>query len=227
MKRGVIAKPYELGFTLLELLISIVLLATMTVIVTGAMRLGHRAVAGGEKKIVHLERLRMTLTIMNSQLLSAIPLTLDENGTRRFYFEGRPNYLKLSTNYSIWGGQKGNVIVEYWTRADDTTQSLWASEYTMGMDRRRETKMLEGIKTVRFEYFQKDPNREDGAWVPEWTDATKTPEKIRITIALGKKEILLLVPLRVQGTLDQTMQGIRPGSALPRLGLSFDAARKT
>src|SRR3989304_6144706 len=44
------------GFTLLELLISIVMLGIMILIVTGAMRLGFRSVDAGEKKAESLER---------------------------------------------------------------------------------------------------------------------------------------------------------------------------
>src|SRR3989337_2471377 len=63
------------GFTLLELLISIVMLGIIMVILVGALRLGFRSVESGEKKIESFERMRVSLSIIDSQIQSQIPLT--------------------------------------------------------------------------------------------------------------------------------------------------------
>src|SRR5512136_1554467 len=63
------------GFTLLELMISITLIGIIAVIIAGAMRLGYRSVDAGERKIESLERMRVSLTLIDSQIQSEIPLT--------------------------------------------------------------------------------------------------------------------------------------------------------
>jgi len=65
--RSVSRKRYPLcyhscrGFTLLELLISLVMIGMIAIIISSAMRLGIRAVSTGETKIDHLERTRASL----------------------------------------------------------------------------------------------------------------------------------------------------------------------
>jgi prepilin-type N-terminal cleavage/methylation domain-containing protein len=185
------------GFTLLELMISIALLAVVAVIVGAGMRLGYRTVHKGEKKADDLQRLRVSLTIINSQIQSSVPLTYEEDAEKRYYFEGSGESLKLATNYSIWGGQKGYVIVEYHVQTDEKgMKTLYARENTVGVEGQRETKLLQGFKTIDFEYFSKDITEEEGSWVKEWTDTTAMPPKIKLHIALGDKEDTLIIPIR-------------------------------
>ena len=168
----------EKGFTLLELLISIVMLGIIILIVTGAMRLGFRSVDTGEKKTESLERFKTSLNIIDSQIQSLLPLTYDEEGTRKSHFTGSRESLQFSTNYSIWGVQKGYVIVSYNVSSEDTGKPvLYASENIVGMEDSRETKLLDSFDEIYFEYFYKDPTEEEGKWVEEWTDTVKIPGK--------------------------------------------------
>jgi len=56
------------GFTLLELIISITLLAIIVLIVAGAASLGYRSFSTGEKKLNAIERLRASLIIIDAQI---------------------------------------------------------------------------------------------------------------------------------------------------------------
>lgn len=202
-KRGRIA-----GFTLLEVLISVVLLTIITMIMASAMRLSHRSLTGGEKKIEHLERLAKSLAVIDEQMLSVMPLTFDDEGTKRFYFEGHESSLKVPTGYSFWSGRSGYVVVAYSVRPDaHGTQSLWASEQMVMGEGQREVEVLRDLKGISFEYFRKDPTKEVGEWVREWTDETRTPEKVRISLAFEKREIVLLIPWRVQGDMNTMPPG--------------------
>ena len=107
------------GFTLLELIISITLVAIIVLIVAGAASLGYRSFSSGEKKLNEIERLRASLIIIDAQIQSGVPLTLEDGGVKQYYFVGEKDSLKFSTNHSIWGGQKGYVIVSYRVETDD------------------------------------------------------------------------------------------------------------
>ncbi|HMK43695.1 MAG TPA: prepilin-type N-terminal cleavage/methylation domain-containing protein, partial [Dissulfurispiraceae bacterium] len=52
------------GFTLLELLVAIALLAVVVVVIVQAMRLGMRAIESGDRKIAGLERTRALLSVI-------------------------------------------------------------------------------------------------------------------------------------------------------------------
>ena len=242
----------RLGFTLLELIISISLLVIIVVIISGAMRLASRSIAAGEKKVETLERLRTSLSIINAQIQSGAPLTYNDQGTLRTqstqaaqgtqstqsaqgvqatqgtqtaqatqgaqgqtaqgaqaqanpgtqksYFKGNRTSLQLSTNYSIWGGQKGYVIVTYRVETDLTgKRSLYASEHIVGIEASRETKLLEGFDDIGFEYFQRGLTvGEPGTWVQDWTTDTTIPSKIRLYLLSGLKERLMVLPIRAK-----------------------------
>lgn len=190
------------GFTLLELIISISMTGIIIVIIAGAMRLGLQAVDKGEKRIDSLERIRTSISIMDSQIQSQTPLTFEENGEKRYYFQGDGESMQLSTNYSIWSGQKGYVLVKYKVETDSEGKKiLTASENVMGMAESRSTELFKSLDAIAFEYFQKDPTKEEGSWVEKWTDTVNIPEKVKLQLVSGGKDFSMIIPMRTSGTL--------------------------
>ena len=199
----------ETAFTLLELTISLVLIGIIVLIILGAMRLGYRSVDSGERKIEALERLRSSMTIVNSQIQSEIPLTWDDDGEKKFYFSGDREALQFATNYSIWGGQTGYVVVKYTVESDDRGRySLAASENIIGTERSRETRLFEGLDAIYFEYFYKDPTEEQGNWTDQWPDTTTTPDKVKLHLVHGEKDFSIIIPMRTPGVLTGTPGGL-------------------
>jgi len=247
----------RLGFTLLELIISISMLVIIIAIISAAMSIASRSIAAGEKKVEALERLRTSLSIMNAQIQSATPLTYSDQGdqatqgtkttqgtqagqgtqatqgaqatqgtqatqgaqpaqgtgtvqgaqgaqpvqvTQKTYFKGNRTSLQLSTNYSIWGGQKGYVVVTYRVETDPSgKRALYATEHMVGIEASRQTKLLDGFDDIGFEYFQKGLTvGEPGTWVQDWTTDTVIPSKIRIYLLSGSKERLIILPIRTR-----------------------------
>ncbi|MBS1233226.1 MAG: gspJ1, partial [Nitrospirae bacterium] len=192
------------GFTLLELLVSIVLIGLIVAIVGTAMRLGYRSLDKGEKKAEMLERFRVSLNLMDSQMQSGIPLRTTGEGEEgavesinQYLFEGKKDSIRFASNYSLTGGQKGYVIVAY--RVETGTnekRTLFAQENTIGMENQKEVKLLEGFDDIHFEYFFKEATEEQGQWIEEWTDTATIPGKIRIHLAWGNQQISLVVPMR-------------------------------
>lgn len=214
----------QAGFTLLELMLSIMILAMLFVIVMGALRLGFRSVEAGEKKVESLERLRNALSLIEAQIESEIPLSYDEDGEKKSYFRGEKTALDFSTNYSIWGGEKGYVVVSY--RVTDEPggkRSLGAEENIIGQENRRETKMLEGLEDIHFEYYVRDtsldPKEEAGRWLEEWVEeglpTSEKLEKIRLHLMLGRREFTWIIPLRNRQGSFNTAGTAVPSAAPP------------
>jgi type II secretion system protein J len=213
------------GFTLLELLVSIVLIGLIVAIVGAAMRLGYRTLDKGERKTEMQERFKVSLSLMDAQIQSAIPLKTTGETTEglesvnQFLFQGKKDSVKFASNYSLMGGQKGYVIVAYRveTGANDK-RTLFAQENTVGMENQKDVKLLEGFDDIHFEYYFKEAAAEQGSWVEEWSDTTTLPEKVRIHLAWGNQQISLLVPMRTKpvaaksGALIFAMNG--PGGML-------------
>ncbi len=190
------------GFTLLELLVSIVLIVMIVAIVGAAMRLGYKSMDKGEKKAELQERFKVSLDLMDSQIQSGIPLkTTDEitGGINQYVFEGKKDTLRFASNYSLLAGQKGYVVVAYRIETGpDSKQTLFAQENTVGIENQREVKLLEGLDDIHFEYFYKGATDEEGQWIEEWVDTVTIPGKIRIHLALNNWKLSLIVPVRTK-----------------------------
>lgn len=199
----------EDGFTLLELMVSFAILAFIVLITASAMRLGIHAVDSGEKRIDSLERLRNSLNIIDSQIQSEAPLTKDDNGEKKLYFEGARDSMQFATNYSIWGGQTGYVKVSYTVQTgEDGKESLAASENVIGIDEQRDTVLFTGMDSIYFEYFYKGPTDEKGSWVDTWTDDTSVPGEVKLHLVRGDNDFSLIIPMRTSGTIAQAGTGM-------------------
>lgn len=187
------------GFTLLELLISITIIGIIVVIVSNAFRLGFRSIDSGENKIDSLERFRTSFRIINSQIQSEIPLKFKEDNKEKYYLQGDRESLQFATNYSIWGGLRGYVIVKYRVEQDNFgKRSLYATENIAGIESEREVKLFDNYDEIYFEYFFKDPTEEEGEWADELQDEhDKIPEKIRLHLVNGEKKLSIILPIRV------------------------------
>lgn len=185
------------GFTLIELLVSIILICLIVTIMGMAMRVGHRSMGKGEEKTIALERFKASLSLIDAQIQSGIPLKSTADEINQFIFEGKRDSLTFVSNYSLIGGQRGYVNVAYRVETGaDNKKMLFARENTMGVENQKDIKLLDGFEDIHFEYFFKEATAEQGAWVEEWTDTVSLPGKIRIHLKRGSQTIALIVPAR-------------------------------
>jgi general secretion pathway protein J len=190
------------GFTILELTISISLIGLIVLIILGALRLGYRSIESGEKRIEYLERIRSSFNIIDSQIQSYSPLTYEDQGEKKYYFQGKRGLMQFSTNYSVWGGEKGYVVATYTvTPAENGKQILYVTEHIVGLESTREAKLFDHFDAIYFEYFSRDPIEQIGTWVDEWTKQDNVPEKVKIHFIEGPKDLTLIIPLRIKSSL--------------------------
>ncbi len=204
----------EEGFTLLELLISFVIIGIIVVIIGGAMRLAIHSVNAGEKRIDALERMRTSMNVVESQIQSQTPLTYDDNGEKKYYFQGNRESLQFSTNYSIWSGQGGYVTVYYEVVSDTTGKKmLKASENIIGTAGSRETMLFNNFDSIYFEYFFKGPTDENGEWMDTWTDNASIPQKIKLHLVSGQGHFSMIIPVRI--SIPQNQLTNQPSRLIP------------
>ncbi len=206
------------GFTLLELMISIALVALIVVIVAGAMKLGVQSVERGERRIDALERIRTSINIVEAQIQSMTNLTYDDNGEKKRYFKAARDSIQFSTGYSIWGGQRGYTVVSYAVETGgDGKQTMKASENVAGMDNSREAWLMGSFDKIYFEYYHKGPTDEKGSWEEEWTDDVNIPEKVKLHLVSGQNNFALIIPIRSAVAINEKAaqggaQGIQTGA---------------
>jgi len=188
------------GFTLLELLISLSLILLVSVVSLGALRLGYRSVESGDARINAQERFRTSLTVIDSQIQSAIAVGWKEKeeDIEKVYFKGTAENLQFSSNVSIWDGRRGYLTVDYRVeQGPDGKKRLMAAENTVGMANRRETLLLDAMDEIRFEYLTSGAV-EAASWMSQWTDTESIPEKIKIHLVLRGRDFSTLIPVRVR-----------------------------
>ena len=198
------------GFTLLELLISLTLVVVIVVIALGAMQLGSRSVAAGEKRIDDRERLRTVLGLIDAQIQSQLPLTYEEAGQRRYYFRGDGKALRFSTSYSAWNGSKGYAVVDYRVEADGSGgEVLTAAEQTPGVEGLMNIPLLKA-KEISFGYFYQDSTEEQGSWRESVPEGPLIPERVRLHLTRGEEKLELLFPVRARHGMVPLAGGGRP-----------------
>jgi hypothetical protein len=171
------------------------------------MRLSIRSVNAGEKRIDALERMRTSMNVVESQIQSQIPLTYDDNGEKKYYFQGNKDSLQFSTNYSIWSGQGGYVTVYYEVVSDTTGKKmLKASENIIGTASSRETMLFNNFDSIYFEYFFKGPTDENGEWIDTWTDDRSIPSKIKLHLVSGQGDFSMIILVRI--SIPQSQPGM-------------------
>lgn len=187
----------EEGFTLLELVIALVLIGIIAVIITGAMKISFDTVDKGEKRISSLDRFQTSFSLVDSQIQSQIPLTYDDNGEKKFYFDGSQKSIRFSSNYSLWNAGKGYVLVTYTVEMDSNgKEALTVSENIIGMENRKETKLFKDFDAIHFEYYYKGPSEAEGVWTDEWTDPLSLPLKVMLHLAREDSTVSFIIPMR-------------------------------
>jgi general secretion pathway protein J len=184
------------GFTLIELLIAMTLFLLIITLLGGALRLAFRTISVGEKRINVLERYRSSFGIITTQLQSALPLTYDEDGSKKFYLKGDEKTLEFVTSQSIWGGDRGWVISSYRLEPNDEGKfSLYVSERSIGVEDLQTIKLYDDLRSLSFSYFGKESSAEEGRWMDVWQDNTRYPEQIRVNLTRDERQEKLLIPL--------------------------------
>ncbi len=186
------------GFTLLELVISITMMAIILLIVGAAMRLSLRSVDHGERRIASIERFRASLNIVEAQIESQLPVKAQGTDITASVFYGDSDSMQFPSNFSLWGNQRGYVTVSYKVVTDEFgKQDLYLQESGTGLPTRGEVKLFELFDRIYFDYFYKDPAEEKGSWVEQWQPTDSAPGRIRLHLVNGEKEMSFIIPVKV------------------------------
>jgi len=169
------------GFTLLELLISMTLLAVIMVIVLGAFRLGISAWEKGERAVEARQRHRIILDYLKQQL-SSMHGQKRQTGEETFLsLRGDHKSMAFFSHLSILQREPTGVIfVNYEVSPSREGERLLLRELnTLSLhgtvSGRREPDgssevLLQGVRSVEFEYFRADRENGQPGWQETWDE---------------------------------------------------------
>lgn len=186
------------GFTLLELLLAITLLAVIVLVLAGGLRFGARAWEAGSTRGNEIARLEVVQSFLRRQLAGATPLRpIGPRESRHYAFDGTPERLRFAALAPPQFGVGGFYEIELALEDDPDDASgrrlvLTARLYHPEMaeppseeEILAHSVLLEGVTAVEFRYFGRRIRREEPAWTGAWQGTTLLPRLVdlRVTFA--------------------------------------------
>jgi len=182
------------GFTLIEVLIALVLVALLSGLLFHVLSVSARAWDATEQRTATAERLRAVTGFLQRTLSQSVPLSFNDVDGRRLIFEGDdahlrfvgrlpahrgPEELYLLTLTSVPQFDGSRRLELAYTRLTEAALRAAPAELPAG-----ESKiLLEGLADIEFEYFGPQGRRGENAWRGDWLDAQRLPRLLRLRLA--------------------------------------------
>ncbi|MEZ5543713.1 MAG: prepilin-type N-terminal cleavage/methylation domain-containing protein [Lysobacteraceae bacterium] len=219
------------GFTLIEVLIALTLLALMISIGFATIRSSISATRSGERIIAHTNQVRTAQEFLRRQLANAMPIPFErmEDVGENFVFVADANELRfvapMPGHLSRGGPHVQWLMLErgaegYRLLFDHHQLNGYDPDNPKGRDERPPVLVLEGLARARFEYRMLDENGELSEWSSTWEDPQRLPLMVRLVGEYEEDENRLWPDLEIAVMAGSTMPmmfGARPGGRRPEL----------
>ncbi|MEX2648636.1 MAG: prepilin-type N-terminal cleavage/methylation domain-containing protein [Alphaproteobacteria bacterium] len=178
------------GFTLLEVLIALGLLALVVGLGLGMLRLGARAWGAAAERSAETETFQTTHGVLRRLAERAFPMAWGEPGSFRYAFEGTPKAFRFVALFPGYPGYPGPHWVSFEASplgADEELRLVLRTFHT-DEDETREGEPIEDIVLVpgpleaTFSYWGSPAPGGEAAWWPEWRHENSLPTRVRIAL---------------------------------------------
>lgn len=197
------------AFTLIELIISMTIVAVILVIIFAAFRVGIRAWEKGEKDIEEQQRYRIVLDLVRRQMISASFKKIEVEDKQQHVLKGDAKSFEFLSHVALKPENKfGAVFVKYQVVQDEKgTERLLAYEKNMAffdkdlqsehIDPEAFFKLIPAAQQIYFEYL-KPPEQdlqEKSQWVNTWDPQHDkgVPVAVRLTVVDQPDNIPLVI----------------------------------
>lgn len=213
------------GFTLLEVLGALALLALLLVGVYGGVRSAIHGVRSGSAAIARVDQIGSAQRFLRGELAQVLaqPIARDDNG-RPVFFAGSGHEMRYVAPLPGYLGKLGPQL-QVLKLVDDGNgaQRLELSLALLPPDGQppkplgEPQVLLDHIKSGGFSYRGRDAQNHELPWSADWADGGLLPQLVRIRLQPqgGYRWPELDVPLRVDAAAAVGRVGLLPGSAMP------------
>jgi general secretion pathway protein J len=176
------------GFTLMEVLVAMTLLALLMTALSGSIgfvgRSWDRGWETGEKSAA-FSRIEGTLRRMIER---SVPVTLRAGKNRGFLFQGTATGMRLVAHDAPSGLAGALYVQEIAATGTGSQRQLLFRQYPYGSgatrpDAASEAQMLSGDFSIAFSYFGSPRPPAPPVWLDSWTSDRTLPELIQVKIA--------------------------------------------
>lgn len=183
------------GFTLVELLLAVTLMAILMSLAYGGLRASVRASETGQRMLEESGKIRITHQFIRRQLNQMLPLTFalsDDLVNKNIVFEGSADHVSFVAPMPGYLGQGGpQVQTLSLANGHNGVELLFTHQLLQGYDEQmmldqEPIVLMEGLKSGGFEFLVQD---EDGylvGWVSEWDTPEFLPIAVRLDLETGR-----------------------------------------
>ncbi len=175
----------ESGFTLIEVLIGITLLAMLGALIASGTRLGGRAWTTAERQTTDGDTVPLVQALLRRTIVHAVPAFVsDDPRNRTIDFTGEPNGLSLVAPRPGTQDDGPWVRQRFYVGQQGTSRTLFVSLTPVAPPvPGGPIPLLGHISQMEFSYFGSQSPGGPPAWQNSWTNRTRLPDLIRIVIA--------------------------------------------
>jgi prepilin-type N-terminal cleavage/methylation domain-containing protein len=192
----------EDGFTLLELMVCLGLLALISAFLAQGLSLVRHG-GGMMERAERDDSLRAVQMYLARALEGALPaFQADESGAASAVFDGSGDSLRFigRSDGRLEGG--GLVVVEFRIDALDGERRLIVGRRAVRAedDGAREPEahlLLAGVAAAKFRYFGRPDDRSEPGWAAEWRARDALPQLVEITVIPAEKGLFVWTPLTI------------------------------
>jgi len=182
------------GFTLIEVMLAILLLAVLLAAAYGGIRSAVKGMHIGEDLIDRTNRLRVAQEFLRHQISRTLPLPFgqDEGTGENFMFQGEGDLMRFVApmpGYLSRGGAYVQTLEL--TRGRGGMQLVFGHSMLNGYDLRKLRKddadpviLMDQIESGRFEYRKLDAEGQLEDWDDDWEDPSLAPVMVRIQLKM-------------------------------------------
>lgn len=180
------------GFTLLELVVALTLLALMASVLFGALGLAGQSWEGGEAKAESTANMRLSHEFLRGQLEAQHPLRMRKMPTFPLLFGGSRDELRFAAPLParITGG--GIWYYRLRVRKENDASRLVLERMVPDVDAAalpefgdaERSVLADAMKEVRFEYFGYDTGAAARTSTPTWRDRWDDPNRLPLAIRI-------------------------------------------
>jgi general secretion pathway protein J len=227
------------GFSLLEVLLAITLLAILLVGAMGGITAATRAMHAGEQNIERTNRLRVAQEFIRRELSRCLPLAFgQEHGSgANFVFQGEKDFMRFVAPMPGHLSRGGPYVQTLeLARGRNGLQLLFTHNMLNGYDLDKlkpedseAVMLLDGIRRGTFKFRKYDDQNELEDWKDDWENPSMLPVMVHIELEMNDASGLVWPVMEIPLLLD-TSGGVRmfqqrmprPGEAPQQSGESSE-----
>jgi general secretion pathway protein J len=213
------------GFTILEVLLAIMLLALLMAGAYAGIRTATRAAHAGQTQIDRTNKLRVTQEFLRRELSQTLPLPYEKDSSGKLtVFEGKAEQVTFVGPMPGYLGHGGPYVQQIALERDAGTRKLTFRHmlyngYTKDghdkVDSVDPVVLLENIDDATFEYRGMEDTGKLGDWDDEWKRGNVAPQMIRLKLRFARAYAQtwpeLVIPVIVDPSAAGTMPTFGPG----------------